>query len=631
MNHRKHLAQAWLGGAAFAALGAGIGLAAGPAPADLPTLLQQAWGPSGPTQHTASAILWDVRLPRVLGSQLVGACLSLAGVLLQSATRNPIADPYLVGTSAGATLAAVVVTPWVLSLSAALGLQPDGMLLWAQPVAALFGAIGAISLALTLARHPGPHRPERILLAGLVLSAFAGAATSFFLYQLNDIRLRAATQWLMGGVAVPSLWVVLPAGICLVGALGFAASRGAELNALGLGPEAARGLGVDSERLGRRAVLWSSALTAVAVSLAGIIGFIGLLVPHALRRWLGRDMRVLAPASLLFGGGFLCILDALARILVTPAELPVGILTALAGAPVLFALLRPERSSCPQHQAVAPDLLATFPRPTSANQQSQMALRTEELRVHAADGTQLLAPVTLALPAGQLVAVLGPNGAGKTTLLRALAGTASHCLGTIDDFGQRRHGAANAQRLAYLPQGVAMEAGWRVQDVVTLGRTAWLTPHERWTARLDQPGTDIVDQAMVRMNIAEFADRTLDQLSGGQRQRVMVAMALAQSPQVLLLDEPTASLDLPQADQLLGLCKQLAAQSGLLVVVAMHDLGLALRHVDRVLVLQGGALLADGSADDVQEALNQAFSADIGALQPRWNPWPSPSSLPPGP
>lgn len=618
---RRTLWQAWLGGVAFALLSVLGAMAVGPSQASLLTLVQDAWNPLADGHLAARAILLDVRLPRALGSLLVGACLSLSGVLLQAATRNPIADPYLVGTSAGATLAAVLATPWVATLAAGLGLAADTVLPWSQPLAALCGAMLAVSLTFAIARAGGSARPERLLLAGLVLTAFAGAATSFALYRLSDVRLRAATQWLMGGVSVPSPWALLPGTLILGAAMAFGIVHAPHLNALALGADAARGVGVDEARLSRQSVWWSSALAAAAVSLAGIVGFVGLLVPHGLRAILGRDTRALVPAAAFAGGALLCWMDALARVVVAPAELPVGILTALFGCPLLVGLLGLYRR---------PARIIEEPRPLPAERPelpmlddapALLGCRGLTVRYQNRSGMALDA-IELGWSKGRLVALVGPNGSGKTTLLRCLAGIRLPESGSILDHGTVRAPGlqVDARSLAYLPQEPLAEPGTRVDELLMLGRSAHLRGNLalRLSGRGSAADQRAVDTALAQVELSHLGTLELEQLSGGQRRRAFVAMVLAQEAQVLLLDEPTASLDLPQADRLLELLARLAHERGLLIVAALHDLPLALRHADEMVVLGHGRVLARGLAASptVAQGLRSAFGPDITRLCP---------------
>ena len=594
--------RAWLLGGLTLLAAAGVTLSFGAGHADIWTLLRQAHDGDA----VALAILRDVRLPRAFGALLIGASLSISGVLLQATTRNPVADPYLVGTSAGATTAAVLAAPLAAWLCVPLALPFEQVLTWLQPIAAFGGALGAVSIAFAIARAGGPLRPERVLLAGLVLTAFAGAATSLILYQFNDMRLRAATLWLMGGVYLPDWHLAVPMSVLVGLALWWSLRAAAGLNALGLGSDAARGIGVDEVRLARHALWWSSVLAAIAVSIGGIIGFVGLLVPHALRGLLGRDHRALLPGAALFGGAFLMLCDALARVLVAPSELPVGILTALAGAPVLVVLLGLHRRE-PHRQ----------PAPKQNWTTSDAVLGTRALVLqHAGQRHPTLKDVALDLPLGQLVVLIGANGAGKSTLLRVLAGIAPPVAGVVLDRGEARQESLRAPaHVSFLPQDPRAEPGLTVQALVALGRTAFLS-REPWRADLPPEDRRAVEHALTQCQLLDRADEPCAALSGGQLQRAFVAMVLAREAEVVLLDEPSASLDLPQAEQMLALLARIAHTERRLVVAAVHDLRLALRHADAVVVLHDQHALGPFSPDTppLREALDQAFGTTISDL-----------------
>lgn len=615
----------WLIAAALAALSVLGGLLVGPADIANTDLLQRLLDPTAEGHATASAILLHIRLPRVLGSFVVGACLSLAGVLLQAATRNPVADPYLIGTSAGATLAAVGVATAATAMSAVLPFDINLALPFVQPLAAFVGAMIAVSLAFRLASTGGPASPERVLLAGLVLTAFAGAATSFLLYRASDLQLRAATQWLMGGIMADSPWELVPGAVVIVLGAAWGIAHAVQLNALALGAETARGLGVDDGSVMRAAVWLSSALAAAAVALAGIIGFVGLLVPHGLRAVAGRDHRWLVPASVLLGGAMLVWADALARVVVAPGELPLGILTALAGCPLLLAFVarrrRPDGGGGRIRTVARAALSGAPPAPgqTAAQRETAtgalLAWRDLSVVYHGTNSPALHA-CSAELRAGEVVALVGPNGSGKSTLLRALAGALT-AQGEIFDGAEARTvgRAADPQRLAWLPQQPGWDAEATVNELVELGRTPWLgrTAAGRFFGQPSAEDRAAVDAALARAQLTDRRAARMDTLSGGQRQRAFVAMILAQGSAVLLLDEPTTSLDLPQAARMLGLLREQARQQGGLVVLAIHDLNLALRYADRVAVLGEGRLvdICVPGSEGLAAALAAVFGRDI--------------------
>lgn len=284
---------------------------------------------AGGGSDTARAILWELRAPRVALGLLVGGALGVSGAALQALVRNPLADPYLLGLSGGASLGAVV--------ALALGLAS----IWAMPLAAFAGALLTIVVVYRLALVAGGGLDGRVLLlAGVVVGAFAGALTSGILAVSESAQVRSAMLWLLGGLGGVGWTGVLALAGYSLPALALIAREARALDLLSLGEEPARYLGADVERTRRRVYLAASLLTAAAVASAGIIGFVGLAVPHAIRMIRGQDHRGLLPAAFLMGGAFLVLADAGARTLFAPLELPVGVVTAVVGVPLFGVLLR---------------------------------------------------------------------------------------------------------------------------------------------------------------------------------------------------------------------------------------------------------------------------------------------------
>lgn len=288
-------------------------------------------------QATDETILFQIRLPRVVAGALVGAALAAAGVLFQGMLRNPLADPYIIGTSAGGAFGATLAMMLPLSF-AFLGF---GLI----PIAAFFGALVAVLLVYNLARVGGKTPIISMLLAGFAVSAMLIAAMSFMITMSDRLQLRLHSIWsfLMGGIWVSDWSQIAIIAPMIIGGIVVARFLAFRLNAFSLGEEGAAYLGVDVERDKLTILGLGSLLTGAAVSLSGLVGFVGLVVPHAVRLVLGPDHRLLLPAAALSGGAFLVVADLLARTMLSPTEIPVGIITALIGAPFFIYLLRRTR------------------------------------------------------------------------------------------------------------------------------------------------------------------------------------------------------------------------------------------------------------------------------------------------
>ncbi|MGC3979846.1 MAG: iron ABC transporter permease [Steroidobacteraceae bacterium] len=279
---------------------------------------------NGNESPLAEAVLFNLRLPRALTSFALGGLLSLAGIYMQVLLRNPLADPYIMGTSGGAAVAALLA-------------MLAGMNELAVQGAAACGAFAAILLVFALAHAEGSWSPIRLLLTGVVVAAGAGAVVSLLLAVGDEAKLRGMLFWLMGDIAnysrVMPLWSLLLAAGLLSGLLA------RHLNILARGELQAQTLGLNIKRMRIGLFAASALLTAAAVTTAGSIGFVGLITPHLARLLVGADHRRLIPTAMMLGGSLLVLADTAARTLFAPRQLPVGALTALIGVPVFLALM----------------------------------------------------------------------------------------------------------------------------------------------------------------------------------------------------------------------------------------------------------------------------------------------------
>ncbi len=280
-------------------------------------------------------ILFNIRFPRVIGAALVGSILALAGTSIQGVFKNPLADPSIIGISAGAALSAAVV---IVILSSLVSFAAWGGLS-VLSLTTFVGAFFTAWLVFKIAQHHKKTNIATLLLAGIAINAFSGAIMGALIYSANDVQLRSITFWTMGSLGGLN-WTQL--GILSIAAIVcwiFLVPIGKSLNALALGENEAFLMGVSSEKIKRRVIVISSIAVGSTVAFCGMIGFVGLVVPHILRLWIGPDHRFLLPASALGGALLLIWADTFARTIVAPTELPIGILTSAIGAPLFLYLL----------------------------------------------------------------------------------------------------------------------------------------------------------------------------------------------------------------------------------------------------------------------------------------------------
>ncbi len=302
----------------------GGGLAAALATGSYPVALAELPAALLQIDHPAHAVVWGLRLERALAAWSAGALLALAGLLMQTLLRNPLADPYLLGVSSGAAVGALAAL-----LFGAAAVTVTG--------AAFAGAVTAMALVFALAHGSGPWSATRLILTGVIVASGGGAIVALMLTLAPEQRLHSMLFWLMGDAAHATLspW---PFAVLLT-AVALLLPWGRDLNLLAYGPEKARSLGVPVVLIGWGLYGVASLLTATAVTLVGSVGFVGLIVPHAMRMLLGSDLRWLLPTTPLAGGLLLLVADTAARSLWAPLQLPVGVVTALLGVPFFLWLL----------------------------------------------------------------------------------------------------------------------------------------------------------------------------------------------------------------------------------------------------------------------------------------------------
>jgi len=323
-----------IAGFSLAALAFAVaGIALGPVPLGLGEVLRALAGQAEPQ---AQAIVAQIRAPRVVLAAAVGAGLALSGTTLQGVLRNPLADPGLIGVTAGGALGAVAV---IVIGDAIVGSVPLALRPWMMPAAAFVGAAAATTFVFALARRGGATHAATLILAGVAVNAIAAAGLGLLIYISDDQQLRDLTFWTMGGLGGASWQAAVLAAACIAAAALALARLSRALDLLQLGERAAWHAGLEVERVKRAAGLWSALAVGAGTAVAGPIGFIGLVAPHIARLCVGPAHRLVVPAAALAGATLLLAADLGVRLVVPPAEPPVGLATSLIGGPFFLWLL----------------------------------------------------------------------------------------------------------------------------------------------------------------------------------------------------------------------------------------------------------------------------------------------------
>lgn len=329
-------ALVWVGGALLLLVAVVLGCSFGAANVsarDVLHTLASVVGLPGSPDPMAEAVLMSVRLPRVVVGALVGAGLAIGGVLLQAMFKNPLADPALLGISGGASLAVATWTVFGFALPGAWGAM-------ASPIMAFIGGLIAVMIVLRLGRTGSRTSVTTLLLAGIAVNAIAAAGVGLLLFMANDAQIRTFTFWSLGSLGGSTWPVAMAATPLILGPVVIALLHRNTLDALLLGDAEAHWLGIDVERVQRILLLATACLVGAAVASAGGVGFIGLVVPHVARLAVGASHRLVLPACLFLGPTLVLLADLASRTLAAPAELPIGVLTTLLGAPLFLTLLQ---------------------------------------------------------------------------------------------------------------------------------------------------------------------------------------------------------------------------------------------------------------------------------------------------
>jgi iron complex transport system permease protein len=492
-------------------------------------------------------VFFQIRFPRTLLCILVGATLSVSGTVMQSLFRNPIVEPGLVGTSAGAALGAGFVFVFgSIPFFDHSGLSGDILL----PVFAFAGAWIATMIVYRISTSFGKVSVATMLLAGMSVNALATAGTGFLSYIARDPQARSITFWNLGTFSGADWRAVMIVGTSTITISLIILRYARQLNLLQLGDTEAAYLGVNTEKLKRRLIFLNTLMVATATAMVGVIVFIGLLVPHILRIIRGSDSRYMVIGSALLGGIVMLSADMVCRVIIAPAEMPIGIISAFVGAPLFIWIL-------------------------VLNQRRQNRNASAVFRQ------------------GEFVAVMGSNGAGKSTLLKMLTGILRPGSGRIIFKGKDISGYTTAElatERGVLSQSYQLTFPITVSELIMMGRYPY------FDARPSMHDQQICDSIIDTLNIRILADRDYQTLSGGEAQKAQMARVLAQVWQdradvskALFLDEPVSSLDVKYQHEILNIAKCFS-HAGNAVITVLHDINLALQYADRIYFMSGGEI-----------------------------------------
>ena len=472
----------------------------------------------------------------------------MSGALLQGMLRNGLASPYLLGISAGSGLVIVFFISF-------------GLIQTLIPLAAWIGAILTTLIVFVLSKDGNKIVVERLVLGGVAVSSLFGALQATLLLQSEDGRIQAALNWLIGSLNARGWQEIKFTALPILLALFIGLFLYRQLNLLSLGDELSVSLGTSLFRSRCLIGAIATLLAACAVSIGGLIGFIGLIVPHFSRLLIGNDFKYILPFSALIGALTLSSADLISRL--GPIEIPVGIVTALLGAPVVMENLKLENFSTGY---------------------------TNDFIIKSID---------LSVKSGEWLGVIGPNGAGKSTLIKGICRIIKPFQGSLFLKGKDINRFTNkiiSQTISFLPQQFNSNMQVTVKELVALGRS----PYKNfWEFDLNKTDKKKINEALNLVDMYDFKDTLITQLSGGQRQRAYLALALAQDPEILILDEPTNALDLKYQIKFLEIIKKLKEIKDVSIITILHDLNLTARYAEKILALKNGRSLGYGTCSEI--------------------------------
>ncbi len=539
-----------------------------------------------------SDILFKVRLPRLLAGMILGGALALSGFLLQTFFNNPIAGPYVLGISSGAKLAVALVMVFVLSRG---GTVSSSLLI----VSAFAGSLLSMGFVMLIAQRV--RRASVLIVSGVMIGYICSAITDFVVTFASDESIVNLHNWSLGSFSGTS-WNdvgVMALVVFLASALVFLLSK--PIGAYQLGESYALSVGVNIKAFRAALVLLSSILCACVTAFAGPISFVGIAVPHLIKSFTKTAKPILIIPLCFLGGAVFCLgCDLIARTVYAPVEMSVSSVSSLLGAPVVIYILAGRAKlagKSASRKAMSQSGAPGNAPPARGGGETASFFQAERLSV--GYGNQpVIEDIGVALKKGQVLTLIGPNGSGKSTVLKSVVKQLAPLGGSvyiggeaIESIRARAFSRRAAVVLTERPKPELMTC-W---DVAAAGRY----PYTGMLGILSEADREKVTDALRTVNALDIKDRSFAEVSDGQLQRVLLARAICQEPEILVLDEPTSYLDIRYAVGILDTLIQMARERGALVILSLHELNYAKRVSDLVMCVKDSRVLYLDTPDKI--------------------------------
>ena len=533
-------------------------------------------------------IIWKIRLPRILMAAILGGALSLSGFLLQTFFENPIAGPFVLGISSGAKM--VVALTMIFYLEWARNITSYTMI-----VAAFLGSLLSVGFILLMSRRI--KNMAGLLVGGIMIGYICSAVTDFVVTFAEDSDIVNLHGWSQGSFSGMS-WSNVAISAAVIGitfVITFLMAK--PIGAYQLGEAYAQSMGVNIKVFRIALILLSSILSACVTAFAGPISFVGIAVPFLVKQSLGTSRPLVVIPGTFLGGAVFCMMcDLIARMAFAPLELSISTVSSIFGAPVvIFMMLRRQRGE---------------------ENMSEYYFHLDHLTV-GYDKKPLIKDICIGIEKGEIVTLIGPNGSGKSTILKSITRQLKLVGGNVEFDGKNLHELSfrelSTKMAVVLTERMKPEL-MTCHDIVATGRY----PYTGRLGMLTREDEEKVEKAMRAVHAEELGGRDFNAISDGQRQRVLLARAICQEPEVIILDEPTSFLDIRHKLELLAILRRMAKEKGITVIMSLHEIDLAQKISDKIICVKGDAISHFGAPETIfrEDIIRELYEIDNGSFDP---------------